>query len=175
MSRPIEEVMKEVRLSDVSESSGSSVSSKGSTDSELRPMAQVTSTRIIDLDIDNEGGPPTIIVDDIPEEIVKGEASTNQAGWNASTSGGGILPAGLSLASRLTESDLLRIRFQYGIPESVELRLLRPTKHADSVNGDWTCFYELPFLQGFRFPILALSRRVLRFFDITIGQLMPNG
>ncbi|KAL5766138.1 hypothetical protein ACOSP7_016755 [Xanthoceras sorbifolium] len=100
-----------------------------------------------------------VMVDGIPEGVVRSEGPKDLGKeTEVLISDCGILPAGLSPASRLTESDLLRIIFQYGIPESVELRLPRSTDRADSVDRDWTCFYELPFRQGFRFPIPALSR-----------------
>ncbi|KAL5745463.1 hypothetical protein ACOSP7_026609 [Xanthoceras sorbifolium] len=50
MSKPIEEVMKEVGLSDVRESSGSSVSSKGSTDRESRPIEHSCTSCILSVD-----------------------------------------------------------------------------------------------------------------------------
>ncbi|KAL5827110.1 hypothetical protein ACOSQ4_018907 [Xanthoceras sorbifolium] len=78
-------------------------------------------------------------------------------------------------ALKLTEFDLLRIRFQYGIPESVELRLPMFFERLDWDIPSWTCFYELPFLQGLRFPVPLLSRQLQRFFNLAQGQLMPNG
>ncbi|KAL5815839.1 hypothetical protein ACOSQ3_024217 [Xanthoceras sorbifolium] len=70
----------------------------------------VTSMGIIKLD--SEGGPSTVVVDNIPKGIVRSERSKDlRKEAEASTSGGEILLTGLSPASRLTESDLLRIRF----------------------------------------------------------------
>ncbi|KAL5787698.1 hypothetical protein ACOSP7_004647 [Xanthoceras sorbifolium] len=69
MPRPIEEVMKKVGLSE------SSVSSKESTDSKSCLMAQVTSTGIIDLYPDFEGGLYTVVVNDILEGVVRSERS----------------------------------------------------------------------------------------------------
>ncbi|KAL5826775.1 hypothetical protein ACOSQ3_018616 [Xanthoceras sorbifolium] len=63
MSSPIEEVMKEVGLSE------SSKSSRESTDSELCLISQITAMGIIDLDPNFGSGPLTVVVDDILEGV----------------------------------------------------------------------------------------------------------
>ncbi|KAL5840522.1 hypothetical protein ACOSQ3_013191 [Xanthoceras sorbifolium] len=113
----------------------------------------VTATEVIDLDPEFDK-PTTIVVDDMTERASVGEALTS--GVVAPMVGGGFLPMGLSPENVLTDSDLLRIRFQYGISYSVELRLPKPDERADSADDDWVCFYELPFKQGLRFPISYL-------------------
>ncbi|KAL5760617.1 hypothetical protein ACOSP7_019129 [Xanthoceras sorbifolium] len=57
----------------------------------------------------------------------------------------------------LTESDLLWIRFQYGMPEFVELRSPTPVERPDLDIPGWTCLNELPFRQGLRFLVPFLS------------------
>ncbi|KAL5767423.1 hypothetical protein ACOSQ2_014206 [Xanthoceras sorbifolium] len=92
----------------------------GDKKSELRLIAQVTSTGIVDLDPNFESGPSTVVIDDIPVGVIRSERLKDQGGeTEASILGGGILPTGLSTASRLTEPDLLWTRFQYRIPKSV--------------------------------------------------------
>ncbi|KAL5760196.1 hypothetical protein ACOSQ2_019034 [Xanthoceras sorbifolium] len=100
MMRPIEKVMKKVGLSDVSESSGSSVTLKGSTDSKLRPLAHVTSTGIVDLEVDDEGGPLTVVVDDILEGVVRGEILV----WDSR-----IFPAKVASVDRARRLDRWRL------------------------------------------------------------------
>ncbi|KAK3195687.1 hypothetical protein Dsin_026997 [Dipteronia sinensis] len=45
--------------------------------------------------------------------------------------------------------------------------------------ADWdiprcTCFYEYNFRQGYRFHVPSLARCLLVYYDIALGQLMPN-
>ncbi|KAL5827087.1 hypothetical protein ACOSQ3_018919 [Xanthoceras sorbifolium] len=56
-------------------------------------------------------------------------------------------------AFKLNKSNLKRIRFQYGIPESVELKLLAFVERPDWDIPGWIYFYELLFRQGLRFPM----------------------
>ncbi|KAL5775883.1 hypothetical protein ACOSP7_013440 [Xanthoceras sorbifolium] len=64
---------------------------------------------------------------------------------------------------------------KYRIPESVKLRLLKQDERMDSADDYWTCFYELLFRQGLRFPVPYLIHRLLALLDMARGQLMPNG
>lgn len=79
-----------------------------------------------------------------------------------------------NIPSKMKESDLLRIRDSYGIPASVQLRLPRPYERVSWSVPGWTFFYELPFKDGFRFPIPHMVGMVLEYFDIAPSQLMPN-
>ncbi|KAL5825297.1 hypothetical protein ACOSQ3_021360 [Xanthoceras sorbifolium] len=153
-------ILKDTGLSGVSDSSSSS-GSKGRRADEPLPRAMVTATGVIYLDPEFDE-PATKVVDDVTKRASVGEASTSGAA--APMVGGGFLPIGLSPDSVLTDSDLLWIRFQYGIPES----------HADSADDGWTCFYELPFRQGLRFSVPYLIRRLLALLDMAPDQLMPN-
>jgi len=92
----------------------------------------------------------------------------------ASTSGrsGGVLTN--SPASLVTSDHLHYLRAIYGIPRSVELRAPLSNKRADWDIPGWTCFYEYIIRLGFRFPIPPLARRLLVYYDIAPGQLMPN-
>ncbi|KAL5773798.1 hypothetical protein ACOSQ2_013722 [Xanthoceras sorbifolium] len=170
------QILKDSGLSEVSNSSSSNVSKGGRAD-EPHPIAVVTATGVIDLD--PEFGKPSIrIIDDAIERASVREASADKASTSGAVApviGGGFLPVGLNPESVLIDSDLLLISFQYGIPESVKLRLLKPNKCMDSADDYWTCFYELLFRQGLRFPIPYLIRRLLALLDMAPGQLMPNG
>ncbi|KAL5823391.1 hypothetical protein ACOSQ4_021291 [Xanthoceras sorbifolium] len=123
------QILKDAGLSGVSYSSSSS-GSRGRKADEPYPIAMVTATGVIDLDLEFNK-PTTRIVDDATERASVGE-------W-------GFLLVGLNIETVLTDFDLLRIRFQYRIPEFIELRLLKPDERADSADDNWTCFYELPF------------------------------
>ncbi|KAL5745889.1 hypothetical protein ACOSP7_027035 [Xanthoceras sorbifolium] len=75
---------------------------------------------------------------------------------------------------KFIESDLVEIRYKYGIPESVQLRVPKKYKRPDWLIPGRTCFYELPFKQGLRLPVPRLAHRVLDFFDLAPSQLMSN-
>ena len=77
-------------------------------------------------------------------------------------------------ASLISEDNLCVLREIYGIPKEVELRA--PMKHegADWDIPGWTCFYEYTLRLGFRFPVPPLARRLLLYYDLAPGQLMPN-
>ncbi|KAK0588999.1 hypothetical protein LWI29_008291 [Acer saccharum] len=79
-----------------------------------------------------------------------------------------------SSASLITQDSLDGLRMIYGIPKSVELRAPLEHEQVDWDILDWTCFYEYTFRLGFRFPVPLLLRRLLTYFDIAPGQLMPN-
>ncbi|KAK3230762.1 hypothetical protein Dsin_002643 [Dipteronia sinensis] len=66
------------------------------------------------------------------------------------------------------------LRMIYGIPDHVVLRAAKEHERADWDVPGWTCFYEYNFCQGFRFPVPSLARRLLVYYDIASGQLMPN-
>ncbi|KAL5766771.1 hypothetical protein ACOSP7_017388 [Xanthoceras sorbifolium] len=87
-------------------------------------------------------------------------------------------PLGLLLnnpASVLTEDDVTRLRFTYGIPDGVALRAPYKEERPDWDVPGWTCLYEFPFQRvGFRLPVVGLLRRVLDHFELAPGQLMPN-
>ncbi|KAK3225606.1 hypothetical protein Dsin_005468 [Dipteronia sinensis] len=85
----------------------------------------------------------------------------------------GIL-AGDNPGSVLTEADMDSIRTLYGIPDSVVLRAPKEHERVDWDIPSWTCFYEYNLRQGFRFPVPSLARRLLVYYDIAPGQLMPN-
>ncbi|KAK3182784.1 hypothetical protein Dsin_030070 [Dipteronia sinensis] len=82
--------------------------------------------------------------------------------------------AGDNPRSVLTEADMDGIRTLYGIPESVVLRAPKEHERADWDIPGWTCFYEYNLRQGFRFHVPSLARRLLVYYDIAPGQLMPN-
>ncbi|KAK0580408.1 hypothetical protein LWI29_001580 [Acer saccharum] len=92
----------------------------------------------------------------------------------ASTSGRLLDVLDGSPASLIIEDNFDCLRTIYGIPKSVKLRA--PLKHvqADWDIPDWTCFYEYTLRLGFRFMVPSLVRRLLKYFDIAPGQLMPN-
>ena len=66
------------------------------------------------------------------------------------------------------------LREIYGIPKDVELRAPREHVRADWDIPGWTCFYEYTLRLGFRFPVPQLVRRMLLYYDLASGQLMPN-
>ncbi|KAK0592937.1 hypothetical protein LWI29_028019 [Acer saccharum] len=79
-----------------------------------------------------------------------------------------------SPASLITEEMLPGIRTMYGIPRDVELRAPREYERADWDIPGWTCLYEYTFRLGFRFLIPQLVRRMLVYYELAPGQLMPN-
>ncbi|KAK3199046.1 hypothetical protein Dsin_022461 [Dipteronia sinensis] len=85
----------------------------------------------------------------------------------------GIL-AGDNPGSVLTNDDMDAIRTLYGIPDLIVLHAAKEYKRVDWDIPKWTCFYEYNFCQGFRFPIPSLARRLLVYYDVAHGQLMPN-
>ena len=103
--------------------------------------------------------------DDPLEDVEVAEASTS----GQST---GVLKD--SPASLVTSDHLHYLRAIYGIPRSIELRAPLRKERADWDIPGWTCFYEYVLRLGFRFPIPPLARRLLVYYDITPGQLMPN-
>ncbi|KAK4838711.1 hypothetical protein QYF36_015845 [Acer negundo] len=92
----------------------------------------------------------------------------------SSTSGRSLNILNESLASVITEDMLSGIRTMYGIPIDVELRAPREHERADWDIPGWTCLYEYTFHLGFRFPIPQLVRRMLVYYELAPGQLMPN-
>lgn len=92
----------------------------------------------------------------------------------ASTSGRATEVLEGSPASLITQENLDGLRTFYGIPKSVELRAPLGHERADWDIPDWTCFYEYTLRLGFRFPVPVLVRRLLKYFDLAPGQLMPN-
>ncbi|KAK0607473.1 hypothetical protein LWI29_015596 [Acer saccharum] len=79
-----------------------------------------------------------------------------------------------SPSSVISEDMLPGIRAMYGIPNDVELRAPKEYERADWDIPGWTCLYEYTFRLGFRFPIPQLVRRMLVYYDLAPGQLMPN-
>ncbi|KAK3222156.1 hypothetical protein Dsin_009181 [Dipteronia sinensis] len=61
-----------------------------------------------------------------------------------------------------------------GIPKSVKLCAVKKHERADWSIPGWTCFYEYNFRQRFWFPVSTLAQRLLMYYDISPGQLMPN-
>ncbi|PON76326.1 hypothetical protein TorRG33x02_242660 [Trema orientale] len=55
------------------------------------------------------------------------------------------------------------------------MRLPNLVDRADSEVVRWTSFYEYTFKLGIRFPLPKLIRDVLIYFELALGQLMPNG
>ncbi|KAL5762625.1 hypothetical protein ACOSP7_018889 [Xanthoceras sorbifolium] len=108
-------ILKDAGLSGISNSSSSS-GLRSRRANELHPIAMVTATGVIDLD-PKFLEPATRVVDDAMERANVGEASTS--GAVALIVRWGFLPVRLSPQSVNTYSNLLRIRFQYGIPDSV--------------------------------------------------------
>ena len=92
----------------------------------------------------------------------------------ASTSGRPMNILENSPASVITDDSLSMLRTIYGIPDDVELRAPREDERADWAVSGWTCFYEYTLRLGFRFPIPELVRRMLMYYDLAPGQLMPN-
>ncbi|KAL5752258.1 hypothetical protein ACOSP7_022443 [Xanthoceras sorbifolium] len=133
---------------------GLSLSSGESTNSELCSLSVVTTTGVIDLEE----------LESSMIRVVEGVRSTDQVSEVVPSTSRPLRFLPVNPVSRFTEFDLLRIRFQYGIPESVELRLPTPAERPNLDILGWTCFYELPFRQGLRLPVLFLSRQLLIFF-----------
>ncbi|KAK1565141.1 hypothetical protein Q3G72_019718 [Acer saccharum] len=92
----------------------------------------------------------------------------------SSTSGRSLGILKDSPASVISEDMLPGIRAMYGIPNDVELRAPKEYERADWDIPGWTCLYEYTFRLGFRFPIPQLVRRMLVYYDLAPGQLMPN-
>ncbi|KAL5760374.1 hypothetical protein ACOSQ2_019212 [Xanthoceras sorbifolium] len=153
-------ILKDAGLSGISNSSSSS-GLRSRRANELHPITMVTATGVIDLD-PKFREPATRVVDDAMERASVGEASTS--GAVALMVRWGFFPVGLSPQSVNTYSNLLRIRFQYGIPDSC----------TDSMDDDWVCFYDLPFKQSLRCLVPYLIRQLLALLDMTPDQLMPN-
>ncbi|KAL5780255.1 hypothetical protein ACOSQ2_010992 [Xanthoceras sorbifolium] len=113
------------------------------------------------------------------EDVPVGDPLVELPGRNAGPCPmGPSKPLGLLLinqASVLTEDDLTRIQYCYGIPDGVDLRVPAKEERPDWDIPGWTCFYELPFQRvGFRLPIVGLLRKVLDYFELAPGQLMPK-
>ncbi|KAK2649139.1 hypothetical protein Ddye_016628 [Dipteronia dyeriana] len=85
----------------------------------------------------------------------------------------GVL-AGENHGSVFADNDMDCLRAVYGILKFVELRAPIEHKRADWDIPWWTCFYEYNIRHGFRFLVSSLARRLLVYYDITHGQLMPN-
>ena len=54
-----------------------------------------------------------------------------------------------------TQVGLNNIVSKYGFPPNVEVRLPRPGEKVDSPNGNWTCFYVVPFHLGLNFLLVV--------------------
>ncbi|KAL5775363.1 hypothetical protein ACOSP7_012920 [Xanthoceras sorbifolium] len=69
MSSPVEEAMKEVEISE---------SSEESTNSESHPLVIITSTGIIDLDLDFGSGTSKVVMDNVPVGVAVNERWSDQ-------------------------------------------------------------------------------------------------
>lgn len=86
--------------------------------------------------------------------------------------GGGFLKENPSSAFK--EFDMLKLRYMYQIPASVEIRAPLPHERVDWDVPGWWSFYEFAFEAGFRFPVPKLVRDCLSHFGVAPSQLMPN-
>ena len=92
----------------------------------------------------------------------------------ATTSGRPLGVLEQSPASLISEENLCALSEIYGIPKEVELRAPKEYERADWDIPGWTCFYEYQLRLGFRFPVPPLACRLLLYYDLAPGQLMPN-
>ncbi|KAM6565968.1 hypothetical protein CsatA_025096 [Cannabis sativa] len=76
--------------------------------------------------------------------------------------------------SSMTKGDTLRMRHQYEIHSSIQMRLPTIAERPDWDSGDWVCMYEFPFRIGFRFPFPPFVQEVLDYYEVAPSQLMPN-
>ncbi|XP_060971672.1 uncharacterized protein LOC133037917 isoform X2 [Cannabis sativa] len=76
--------------------------------------------------------------------------------------------------SSMTKGDILRMRHQYEIHSSIQMRLPTIAERPDWDSGDWVCMYEFPFRIGFRFPFPPFVQEVLDYYEVAPSQLMPN-
>ena len=65
-----------------------------------------------------------------------------------------LLPSAIS--SRLVGNDLTRIRTFFSIPDEYQMRISSPKEREKWRSPGWVCFYEVAFINGFRFPFLKL-------------------
>ena len=92
----------------------------------------------------------------------------------ASTSGRPLGVLDENPSSLVSDDNLCLLREIYGIPKNVELRAPKEYEKADWDIPGWTCYYEYTLRLGFRFPPPPLARRMLLYYDLAPGQLMPN-
>ncbi|XP_060974434.1 uncharacterized protein LOC115696430 isoform X2 [Cannabis sativa] len=76
--------------------------------------------------------------------------------------------------SSMTKGDILRMRHQYEIHSSIQMRLPTIAERPDWDSGDWVCMYEFPFRICFRFPFPPFVQEVLDYYEVAPSQLMPN-
>ena len=74
----------------------------------------------------------------------------------ASRPGGGFLKVNPRLCFQ--EFDMLKLRYMYQIPTTVEIRAPLPHELVDWDVQRWWSFYEFSFEAGFRFPVTKLVR-----------------
>ena len=77
-------------------------------------------------------------------------------------------------SSCFQELNMLKIRYIYQIPSTVESRAPLPYERVDWDIQGWWSFYEFAFEAGFRFLVPKLVREVVSHFEIVPSQLMLN-
>ncbi|KAL5820958.1 hypothetical protein ACOSQ3_022840 [Xanthoceras sorbifolium] len=133
---------------------GLSLSSGESTNSEPCSLSVVTTTGVIDLEE----------LESSMIRVVEGVRSTDQVSEVVPSTSRPLRFLPVNLVSRFTEFDLLRIRFQYGIPESVELRLPTP---AERPRVDM--FLRASFLTRLKIAGALLESSITDFFLLGFG------
>ncbi|KAF3457313.1 hypothetical protein FNV43_RR01970 [Rhamnella rubrinervis] len=63
---------------------------------------------------------------------------------------------------------------RYSMPSHVELSAPGPLERANSLLKGWVWFYEIAFKIGLRLPFHNIINMVLNFYNVALGQLMPN-
>ena len=77
-------------------------------------------------------------------------------------------------SSHFKDFDMLKIRYMYQIPSSVEIHAPLPHECVDWDVQRWWSFYEFASEAGFRFPVPKLMTEVVSHFEIALSQFMPN-
>ena len=84
----------------------------------------------------------------------------------ASRPGGNVL--NVNPSSWFKEFDMLKIRYMYQLPTSVEICAPLPHERFDWDVHGWQSFYEFAFEVGFRFLVPKLVREVVSHFGVAL-------
>ena len=74
----------------------------------------------------------------------------------------------------LDDNTLGRFKDRFQFPERVKVRLPSKDEQACNFFPGEVCFYESSFACGLRFPVHPFLMKLLDYFGIASGQLMPN-
>ncbi|XP_062089693.1 uncharacterized protein LOC133796235 [Humulus lupulus] len=86
----------------------------------------------------------------------------------------GRMLLGSNPKSKITLKDLPRLHQAYDIPSYASLHAPSGGERANWNLPGWVCMYDLPFKEGFRFPLPMLAKEVWEYHLVSPSQLMPN-